>query len=359
LPTSPLNEHHVVEFISEWVARRPAIQLTSDRFGNLRLRIRRGTARAHRPLVFAAHMDHPGFESRRMESPRRLQALWRGGVPAEYFRGAGVRFFSDGQWVRGVVRSIRLTTERGRRRVQSAMIELNRPVCSGSVGMWDLPDPRIRGSRIYARGCDDIAGLAAVLAALDELRRGSQPLEVCALLTRAEEVGFAGAIAACRSGLLPKRARVIAIECSAEVPGVQMGDGPILRVGDRSSIFTPHLTAFCQRVAEDLAKCGRRFICQRRLMDGGTCESTVYCTSGFEATGLCIALGNYHNVNARRRRIGPEYVDLNDFGRLITWLIALARSKRDCSRTDAELRSSLARLDREWSPRLYRTADRI
>jgi hypothetical protein len=49
-------------------------------------------------------------------------------------------------------------------------------------------------------------------------------------------------------------------------------------------------------------------------MDGGTCESSAYCQRGYDATGICIALGNYHNMNVRRKRIGPEYVDLRLWG---------------------------------------------
>jgi len=303
-------------------------------------------------------MDHPGFEAGKMIGPHRLRAVWRGGVSPEYFRGTRVRFFDNDRWTRGTIRSIRLTREDGRRRVDSVTVEVPRAVAPGAVGMWDLPDPTIRGSRIRARGCDDIASLAAILAAFDELQRTRRSLDVYALFTRAEEVGFAGAIAAAQSGLLPKRARVVAVETSAQIPGAAMGNGPILRVGDRASIFSPHLTRFCRQVADDLARRDRRFRFQRRLMDGGTCESTAFGAYGFDATGLCIALGNYHNMDRRRKRIAPEYVDLSDFGNLIKWFIALATSKRTCETDDATLRKSLQRLDRKWSPQLERTAKR-
>lgn len=373
LPTSPLNEHFVIDWIRRWAADRPGITVRSDVFGNLRLHLRRGRRRDARPLVLSAHMDHPGFEAVEMVSSGRsrrtvgsarrggdglLRAVWRGGVQPEYFPGAGVRFFTDGRRVRGRIRSVEVGGEAGRRRVSSVTVEVPRPVAPGSIGMWDLPDPTIRGSRIHARGCDDIAGLAAILIAMDELHRGRAAVDVHALCTRTEEVGFAGAIVAARNGFMPRRARVIVVECSSELPGVRMGDGPILRVGDRSAIFTPGLTAFVRQVGEDLAKQDRRFRFQRKLMDGGTCEAAAFCELGIESTGLCVALGNYHNMNRRRKRIGAEYVDLNDLDMLVKWFVALARTRRRAQPGDPALRRFIDRIDRHYTQQLKRTAAR-
>jgi putative aminopeptidase FrvX len=356
LPTAPFNEHQVIDHIRRWAADRPAITVTTDEYGNLKLYLRRGNARSARPLLLTAHLDHPGFEAGRMIGPRRLQATWLGGVQPEYFRNARVRFHSEGGWIRGRIRAVQLTEDAGRLRVATAEIEVPRPVPAGAPGMWDLPDPVIRGSRVFARGCDDVAGAAAILAALGELHEAGTPVEIGAIFTRAEEVGFAGAIACCRSGLLPKQARVISVECSSVIPGVQMGAGPILRVGDRASVFTPELTAWCKHVADDLNKRDRDFGYQRKLMDGGTCESTAFCRYGFEATGLCLALGNYHNMNARRHRIAAEFVDLNDFDKLVRWFVALATARRNGKPATAALGRFLDGLGRKWSPVLKRTA---
>src|SRR5690606_2932039 len=126
-------------------------------------------------------------------------------------------FFVDGDWVRGTVQSVTTYVDRGRRRVRDAIIAVDADVPPGSLGMWDFPDPAIRGDRVYARGCDDVAGVAGVLCALDRLSRMRGNLDVYALLTRAEEVGFAGAMAACRARTLPDDARVISVETSSEI----------------------------------------------------------------------------------------------------------------------------------------------
>jgi putative aminopeptidase FrvX len=359
LPTAPFNEQYIAGYIRRWAAGRPDMKLDNDKFGNLRLRLRRGPA-ASSPLVFSGHMDHPGFEAQDMIGRRRLQATWRGGVQPEYFPRAKVRFFSDGAWVRGTIKTVKVGRDlRGRPRVQSVSVAVPRPVARGAIGMWDFPDPTIKGTRLYARGCDDVGGVAAIMAALDRLSAGRSPVDVYATFTRAEEVGFAGAIAGSHNGLIPRRARIVAVETSSEIPGVKMGDGPILRVGDRDAVFTPSLTAFCRMVADDLAGRDKTFKYQRKLMDAGTCESAAFCEFGYQATGLCVALGNYHNMDRARRRLGPEYIDLGDWNALVKWFAALATSRREYqANVNPAFRKALDKLDRAYTPLLRKTAAR-
>lgn len=358
LPTSPLNEHHMIAYIRDWAARRPKIALTSDAYGNLKAELRIGPKRDAQPLVFSAHMDHPGFEALSTSRTGKLDAAWRGWVMPEYFKGAGVRFHSEGRWVRGTITSFTTFIDRGRKRVDRVKVDVSRPVAPGSIGMWDLPDPLIRNHRIRARACDDVAGAASILAALDELHRRDKPVHVMATFTRAEEVGFTGAIAGCKSGLYPKKARIVAVECSSVLPGVIMGGGPILRVGDASAIFSPGLTAWCGEVARDLTKSKTKFTFQRKLMDGGTCESAAFFELGYNATGLCLPLGNYHNMDRDHRRIAPEYIDLNDFEMLVKWFVGLATTDRRPTTGNAVLAGQLEQLHKQWSPLLRKTADR-
>ena len=360
LPTSPFNEQRILAYIRQWAIRRSSIQWTSDAFGNLWLRLLRGRTRKTVPMVFSAHTDHPGFEAVRMVKPRRLRAVFRGGVSSEYFVGSRVRFWCHDRWVRGTITSKKYRQSvDGKRHVESVLVCMARDVPAGVIGMWDLPDPIVRNGRVYARGCDDIAGVAAILAALDKLHRQRGPIDLYAIFTRAEEVGFAGAITGCKSGLFPKQARIVGVECSSEIPGVRMGAGPILRVGDRTTTFTPAFTDFCGQVARDLSQKERRFTFQRKLMDRGVCESSVFCEYGFEATGLCLALGNYHNMNTRKKRIAAEYIELDDYDKLVKWLVALATPSQPRRATASPLRKTLDRLGRQWTPTLRRTAKSI
>lgn len=358
LPTAPFAEHHVVEFIRSFVTARPRVKMSEDAVGNILIHYRYGQQRIARPICFAAHMDHPGFVSDRMVSGRRLRATWYGGVRPEYVHGAKVRFYSDGRWVRGKVSSM-VTHKRGSRTVvKNAVIDVPDHVTDGSPGMWDFPDPIVRNNRIYARACDDLAGVAAMLACIDELAAGRTPGEAYFLFTRAEEVGFVGAMAACRLKTIPKRCVVAAVENSSELPDARMGKGPILRVGDRATTFTSSATSFCAAVAKDLSARNKRFMYQRKLMDGGMCESSAFCGLGYEATGICIALGNYHNMNTRTKTLGPEHVNLDDFAYLALWFVALATTKRRYTGRDSRLNAQLKRLQKEYNPLLKRTARR-
>jgi endoglucanase len=214
--------------------------------------------------------------------------------------------------------------------------------------MWDFPDPTVRGTRIYARACDDLAGAAALLCTIDELTRRRYSCDAYFLFTRAEEVGFIGAIAAARLKTIPPKCFVVAMETSAQRRDAWIGGGPILRVGDLASTYTPEVTAHCHRMARDLAAADRSFRYQRKLMDGGTCESSAFCALGYKATGVCLALGNYHNVNTARKKLGPEYIDLNDFDNVVKWFVELARAPRPYTGRDEALRSQLRELERSY-----------
>ncbi len=355
IPTAPYAEHLVAQYVEQFCARRKGVTLTCDRVGNLLVRVRRGGRRIARPVCLTAHLDHPGFVSERMVRRDRLRAFWRGGVLKDYFVGTGVRFVVGDKWVRGCVRSVKTAVHNGRRRVETAVIDVPQEVPPGSLGMWDLPEPRVRGTRIYARACDDIAGAAAMLACIDELVRRRLAADACFLFTRAEEVGFAGAIAAANTGTIPRKCVVVAMETSSELPHAQMGDGPILRVGDRASVFNPAVTMHCQRVAEDLARTDRTFKYQRRLMDGGMCESSAYCCLGYEATGICLSLGNYHNMDVKRGKIAPEYIDLRDFDNVVKWFVELSRASRRYSGRDDVLIRQLGEIGKT-SRKLLRTS---
>lgn len=358
LPTAPFAEHEVVKHVEGFCAGRKNVTLTHDAVGNVLVRIRKGKRRVARPVCITAHLDHPGFIADRMTGKHRLRAKWRGGVPTEYFVGSGVRFFVDDGLVKGRVCSVKTRTVAGRKRVDTAALEVRDDVPQGSIGMWDFPDPVVRGTRIYARSCDDFVGVAAMLCAIDELGRSRASCDAYFLFTRAEEVGFIGAMAAARLKTIPRKCFVVAMETSSERPIAKMGDGPILRVGDRVSTFTSAATEFCHRIARDLAQADKRFRFQRRLMDGGACESTAYCTLGYEATGICLALGNHHNVNAKRKKLQPEYVDLDDFDNVVKWFVELARPPQPYTGRDDALRAQLRDLERSYKTLLRASRSR-
>jgi endoglucanase len=193
--------------------------------------------------------------------------------------------------------------------------------------MFDQGAGRTRGQRFLSRVCDNLAGAAAALTMIDQLLRKPVKVPVAVLLTRAEEEGFIGAIAASiKPKLLRKTDRIIAIECSATQPHAPQGRGAIIRVGDRTSIFNSSLTYFLAQQAETLAKRDKTFKYQRALMSGGTCEATVYDVYGFVAASICVPLGNYHNMDKDKKAIGPEFIDVNDWKNMVKLFTQVARN---------------------------------
>lgn len=348
-PTAPFREGNVIAWVREWAEKQPHLAVDADAHGNLSIR-RRGVRATKSPLVLGAHMDHPGFRalrSTRVGKRHRVDALFLGGVRPEFFRGARARFDDGGDGVPARVEAVRPDRRSGELRVRLAA---RRPVAAGSFGVWDLPGfRRARGNPdlLETRAADDLAGVAAILAVLEQADRidPARRVDVRALLTRAEEVGFVGAIAAAASGSFPPGARIVAIEASKALPHAPQGAGPILRVGDRMSVFDDALTRWLARVATELAgPRGNRFHWQRRLMDGGTCESTAYQSFGYRCAALCVPLGNYHNMS-ERGRIEVESIRLSDLVGLVRFFEGMIRRDSDCPRAGAAdpLRARLER----------------
>jgi len=292
-PTAPTFEGAVAEEICRQLRGRAGIHIEKDQFGNL-IVVRSGSARAQ--YAFVAHMDHPGW---------RLQPKkeFLGGVPADLQEKGKIRSFGD-------------------------------------FGMWDLPELMVEGDRLYSRACDDLVGCSAIIGILDSLEESRSLASALGIFTRAEEVGFIGAIELVKAGRLDPDLTVISLETSAERPPARMGAGPIIRVGDRTSIFDSDVTAFLVETAKS-----RQRTYQRCLMDGGTCEATAFQLYGYRSAALSIALGNYHNCTPDSR-IDAEYVDIRDLEGLINLCVAIATETRSAADTHDTLRQRLeARLN--------------
>jgi len=254
------------------LAQCPHVRVSRDDFGNVIAHYQCGSAAPR--YAFAAHMDHPGF----------VGEEFLGGVAEEYrARKPPTRDF-------------------------------------GAFAMWDLPVFELKDGRIHSRACDDLIGCAAIVALFRELEEAGAEASVLGLFTRAEEVGFIGAIRLAKTGLVPREVVIVSLECSSErSPGAgRMGEGVIVRVGDKTSIFDDSATRALTALAAE-----KKIPHQRCLMSGGTCEATAYQLYGYRTAALCVALGNYHNCGPETT-IGPEFVSVDDVQGLVRLLAAAA-----------------------------------
>lgn len=324
-PTAPFREERGIGRI-EALARKKGLSFRQDPWGNVLLGPAGATSGRSSPRwVFQAHLDHPGFvvvES----SPGRAKAEFRGSVSGEYFPSSRVRFFPEGsRAVKGTLSRSKPHSDHREFPLTNIKLESKTVLAPGTIGMWDLPAMRLRGSRLISRACDDLVGSAAVICALLESST-SNPPDV--LLTRGEEAGFVGALAACDAGTISPEVTLVSVETSREMPGARLGQGVVIRAGDRVSVFDPAVTDHLTRTAVGLAKQDRAFSYARQLMPGGVCESTVFCAYGLRAGALCLPLGNYHNMG-RDGKILAERIDLEDFASLVKLLRAVAQEAPD------------------------------
>jgi putative aminopeptidase FrvX len=292
-PTAPTFERAVADEICRQLGGNSGIRVESDQFGNL-IASRTGAGQAQ--YAFVAHMDHPGW---------RLQ-------PRKEFLGGVRPELQD----KGTIRSF------------------------GEFGMWDLPEFVVKEDRLFSRACDDLIGCSAIIGMFVSLEQSRSHASAYGIFTRAEEAGFIGAIELAKSGRLDRELTLISLETSAERPPARMGGGPIIRVGDRASIFDSDVTAFLVETAQS-----RELPYQRCLMDGGTCEATAFQLFGYRCAALTIALGNYHNCTPDAR-IDAEYIDLRDLEGLIALCTAIVTETRSVADTREALRKKLeARLN--------------
>ena len=346
LPTAPYHEGYVKSFVMEFCRQLPNVRVGQDRAGNIIARYRRGATKS--PLVFVAHMDHPGFE---MLDGNRAEFL--GGVPKEMFAaGVGIRFYA-GSGRKRLPRtqessSPRLVGEATVARFKASAwpkrklvtLRVNGVLRRGDFGTWALPAFRVAEDKLHALAIDDLLGTVVMLATLAELSRRRTRAHVWCAFTRAEEVGFQAALALIRAKKIPKNALVVSVEMSKERPWARIGQGPVVRVGDRTSIFDLNATACLLRAAERCLQRDSGFRVQRCLMDGGTCEATAFVGFGYRAGGLCLPLGNYHNIG-RNLRPRTEYVSLRDLEQLLKLTVAAAEEASSASAADAVLRRRL------------------
>lgn len=362
-PSAPFREAHVINRITATLAAG-GVPFFIDPIGNvvvgaasaadfkkiLKQKPPQNTnKKSVEPLrLFIAHMDHPGFHGANWKSPTELEILWHGGSPTADLVGAKVWLASRQGWEgEGHFSSVQLipggkAIERGVVKVPASLSAKfpglkGAPKIYGGFGfrapVWD------DGRKIYTKAADDLVGSFAIVSlALDLLstrgKKRTAPPSFLGLLTRAEEVGFIGAIGHFELGWLKAAKRpviCVSLETSRQLPGAEIGKGPVVRLGDRLNVFDPGAL----RVFTDLAQTVMPGKFQRRVMDGGTCEATVALTYGMPTIGISVPLGNYHNQNFEGgpdsshapNGPAPEFVHLDDVEGLLALCKALVAPK--------------------------------
>ncbi|MGH8092798.1 MAG: hypothetical protein ACREIF_04940 [Chthoniobacterales bacterium] len=299
-PTAPFHEEAVRAEIERQLRRCPHVKFERDRFGSVIARYRRGR-RTTAGWALAAHMDHPGWAR---SKSGRMKFL--GSVPDRYRQEPKTKSF-------------------------------------GNFEMWDLPPFQVRDGQIHSRACDDLLGCAEILCVFRTLEEMDAAVYCVGLFTRAEEVGFVGAIKLAQARILPRSLTILSLETSTPRGSAEIGKGPIIRVGDKVSSFHGPSTARLLSVAGE-----EKIPVQRCLLDGGTCEATAYQLYGYTCAAASLALGNYHNITPAGT-VAAEFVAIDDFVGMVRLCVAAVLRDRPAGDPARALRKRL-----EVNARSYR-----
>lgn len=365
-PTAPYREKHVSDLL-EALFKKKKVPYFLDPIGNLVVGV--SSEKAYRKLLatssktplhcFIAHMDHPGFHGMKWLDETTLEATWHGGSPTYYLEGSPVWLASEKGWEgEATIQSAKLRAHGTNETIESLTLTVSPTFrtqtqlkATALFGGHQFRKPVWQDERdtrlLYTKAADDLVGTAVIASlALEHFKKKSkQPF--LALLTRAEETGWIGAIGHLKWGILPKAKRkvvCVSLETSRTLPGAIIGNGPVVRLGDRSTVFDAselrHLTTLAVKKLK-----GKH---QRRIMDGGSCEATATTAYGLPSIGISIPLGNYHNQSFEggpdsRGPMGPapEFVHLDDVKGMYVLCKSLIEDKKATSDHWAGFRKSV------------------
>ena len=337
-PTAPCHEGHVRACLLERLRDLPHVTTRLDEFGNLHASYEYG-ASGREPFRLVAHMDHPAFVVQRTAESEELH--FAGGVEAKYFAGRGIVFYSEQTTQplgRALIRGTAFTDDVKR-------VAIDRPIPAGATfATWDLPKPRCTKRLFLSPACDDLAQVSTVLALLRRLALGGARASVHALFTRAEEIGFAGALAALKAKTPLAPMPTLSLETSKARGFAKVDGGPVVRVGDRLSIFDSRITHWLETAFRDLQAAKPGVTYQRLLMSGGTCEASVFHRTGLPTGALCVALNNYHNMGPATA-LRAESISLRDIQGLYDFLFFLATESKTIRVADKAVAQRFAHLE--------------
>ena len=332
-PAAPFRETHVISCVCKHLEKKD-VPYFFDPSGNLVIGVKNKQdyiklvqKSSKEPVrIFIAHMDHPGFHGVSWISKNALSIKWHGGSPVKHLSGSKVWVTNDtGEVLEGYLSNI-------------ALHKSKLSIDTANVRFKNLPDDFrnfeaktlfggfafrshawIRGNRLYTRAADDLVGVFCIVrTAINLFRKQKKGIPFIGLLTRAEEVGFVGAVRHLELNWLKKARRpvvCVSLEASRNLPGAEIGKGPVVRQGDRRTTFESNALQVLSELASKILPNQH----QRRVMDGGACEATATTAWGLPTVGITLPLGNYHNQGldggmdcSRPNGPAPEFVHLGD-----------------------------------------------
>ena len=331
-PAVPFHEWAVAEHILGVLGTLDGVDYRRDEFGNIIARYTAPSITAlpeserEPPIAFVAHMDHPGYEivrpadaSDAESGGKRYVAQALGGVPAASMTKNTPAFvlMPDGERISAEIQPLDADSSGGGERLVNVWVESDAELAMPAPVVFHLPDFGIDGDTIRMRAADDLAGCGAILSALERLVTSEAEADFIAVFTRAEEGGLFGARLMAEAGTLPENTLVVSVESSPLIPGVEQGEGPVIRTGDRVYTFDADAEQVFSAALQSLRATDSEFKAQRQLMSGGGCEATAFAVFGYTVTGMAFPLGNWHNATTTipdpDGGVDSEFISVSDY----------------------------------------------
>jgi len=335
--TGPYYESRVAAHVASEL-NLMGIDWEIDEVGNILARYDGPESAGKTPVALVAHMDHPAFE---IVDPQGKQGRLLGNVNPEYF-ASPIRVLAYPAVPKSPIESevgcpgvITGCRKVGGETLLDLHLEGDCPPLP-AFGVWDFPDMDIRGDIVHLRAADDPVGCAVILTVLAEAKQRQTSAKIVGVFTRAEEINFLGSIHIAETVGLPKDAVVVSLETSKAIPGAEIGAGPVIRTGDRRHSFDDDAESLLRVAAAQLQKEDSAFRSQRQLMNGGTCEGSLYVISGYRTTAMALPLGNYHNMSPETI-LSPEYISVSDMAAEVEILLRASElNLDDCRKFERE-----------------------
>ena len=332
-PAAPFHEWAVAEHILGVLATLDGVDYGRDEFGNIIARYTAPSIAAlpeserEPPIAFVAHMDHPGYEIVRPSDTPDAESVGKsyiaqalGGVPAASITKTTPAFvlMPDGDRIPAEIQSLDSdSSEDSGERLVAVRVQSDAELALPAPVVFDLPDFGIDGDTILMRAADDLAGCGAILSALERLVTSGADADFYAVFTRAEEGGLFGARLMAEAGTLPENTLVVSVESSPLIPGVEQGEGPVIRTGDRVYTFDADAEQVFSAALQSIRAEDSDFKAQRQLMSGGGCEATAFAVFGYTVTGMAFPLGNWHNATTTipdpDGGVDSEFISVSDY----------------------------------------------
>jgi len=124
-----------------------------------------------------------------------------------------------------------------------------------AFGYFDFVGARITKNIIHSKSCDNLVSVALLLNLLKNLKQSRGKTNVVCLFTRAEEVGFVGTVGIIKKKWLSKNTPILVLEASSAKAGnVGINKGPVIRVGDKATTFSPEMDLWLMRLSHKLSQ---------------------------------------------------------------------------------------------------------